>query len=919
MKLRDRNLTTWLLMLAMAFCTISTINAAGLTPAAPVNLEGSIEDGVASISWDIPADDDTVVGYNIYINNQYSNTVFTNSFSTPVEPDTRYAFTVVAFDEEPRNFSPASDALTLPASLVPDDLTIPPSIPTGLTGEVTGNTVSLNWEPSTDDEAVQGYNVYRDNQYLTTVQSPSFSGDNAAGETHSWYVVAFDIRTNFSARSESIVLPDPGPVDTTLPPSTPTGLVAEVSVGDELDTVVLTWEPATDDQAVAGYNIYVNREYTATRFTTSYTGTVETGSSNSFQVVSFDFDGNFSPSSDPLVVRGNEVEVNPGTPPSIPTDLEGDITTADGMTQVQLSWSPSTGPVGVAGYNIYRNNAYRTTVFTNAFTETVTSGEAYAYSVVSFDSYGNFSPRSAPLSLLGNANQPPFFSDLSDQTLQVGVAWELVLRPVDVDGGVAGVLVSALPAGMQFVDNLDGSRSLLWTPGQNDVGSYPITISAFDSQDTDLRTTQTITVTVNAGEPPVQAPFTLSIAQGAYNLQEGNQAGLDIPVTLTRDDTATATPITLEFSAANATDGQGVIALFSPQSLGVEESSSTLNLQLAIGVLPIQSGQRQFTITASDGISSSTASVTVAVSPVVRDDVYLLLGQSNMVGFSEEDAKQAGPGGLDERDLRIRQANVKPNDRTLYPSAASYVDTTTDFRSPAFVLAEDPLHDPVDPNTLAKEGTRIGLPLSFAKAALSSTTRNIVLVPAAWASSGFCASAEAQGNWNALPVTVPELGNTLLFDRALARVNKTLQDTGGILRGILWHQGESDSNEECAEFYAQNLALLVSELRARIIEDARGGDARGPMANIPFVVGTMSRGADERGDFSNFSANKTIVDNVHRSIASLVPFSEVVLNDDLVPANGYPCGEGSCIHFGSEALREMGLRSYDALLRAAGE
>lgn len=919
MTLCNRNLTSWLLMFAIAFCTISTLDAAGLTPAAPANLEGSIEEGVASIGWDVPDDDDTVVGYNIYINNQYSNTVFTNSFSTPVEPDTRYAFTVVAFDEEPRNFSPASDALILPASLVPDDLTIPPSIPTGLTGEVAGNTVSLSWEPSTDDEAVRGYNVYRDNQYLTTVQSPSYSGENAAGETHSWYVVAFDIRTNFSARSESIVLPNPGPVDPTQPPSTPAGLSAQVSVGDELDTVVLTWEPATDDQAVAGYNIYVNRQYTATRFTTSYTGMVETGSSNSFQVVSFDFDGNFSPSSDPLVIQGNEVEVNPGVPPSVPTNLDGETTTADGMTQVQLSWSPSTGPVGVAGYNIYRNNAYQTTVFTNGYTDTVASGVAYSYSVVSFDSYGNFSARSAPLNLLGDSNQPPFFSDLSDQTLQLGVAWELVLRPVDVDGGAAGVLVSALPTGMQFVDNLDGSRSLQWTPEQGDVGSYPITISAFDLQDTDLRTTQTITVTVIAGEPPEQAPFTLSIAPGAYNLQEGDQAGLEIPITLTRDAAVTATPITLNVSTENAADGQGVAALFSPQSLAAEDTSSTLNLQLAVDVLPIQSGQRQFTITATDGSSSTSANVTVAVSPVARDDVYLLLGQSNMVGFSEEDAKQSEPGGLDQPDLRIRQANVRANNRTLYPSAASYVDTATDFRDPPFVLAEDPLHDPVDVNTLAKEGTRIGPSMSFAKAALPSTTRNIVLVPAAWAGSGFCDSADAEGNWNALPGTDPSLGNTLLFDRALARVNKTLQDTGGILRGILWHQGESDSNGECAELYAQNLMLLVSELRTRIVEDARGGDARGPAVNIPFVVGTMSRGADERGDLSNFPADKMTVDNVHQSIADLVPFSEVVLNDDLVPANGYPCGEGSCIHFGAAALREMGMRSYDALLRAAGE
>lgn len=917
MKVRDKILFNLLLPVFLTFSTISTLEAAGLTPSAPSNLQGSIENGIASIEWDVPDDDDMVVGYNIYINNQYASTVFSNNFSIEVLPDTRYAFSVVAFDQEPRNFSPGSDTLTLPASLVPDDLTIPPSVPEGLSGEIADNQITLTWEPSTDDEAVQGYNVYRDNQYLTTVQSPSFTGENAADESHSWYVVAFDIRTNFSARSERIVLPDQGPVDTTIPPSVPTGLTGELSSGNALDTVTLSWEPSADDQAVAGYNIYQNRQYIATRFSTTYTGSVEAGSSNSFQIASFDFDNNFSSLSDSLVLPAGSEEVDPGVPPSTPADLSGETTTADGETQVQLTWTPSTGPVNVSGYNIYRNNEYRSTVFTNTYTDTVTSGVAFSYSVVAFDNFGNFSPRSAPLNLLGDENQPPFFSDLTDQVLQVGVPWELILRPVDIDGGAVGILVGELPAGMQFIDNLDGTRSLVWTPASNDTGSYSITVSAFDLQDTDLRTSQTITVTVSDDDAPVDAPFALSIESNAYNLPEGDATGLNIPITLIRDTTVAATPVTLNLSAASADDGQGVSARFSTETLSEDENLSTLNLQLAVGVLPIQSGQRRFTLTATDGNSNTTASLTVAITPVPRDDVYLLLGQSNMVGFSEADAKQAGTGGPDERDLRIRQANVQANDSAFYPSDASYVDTTSDFLDPAYVLAEDPLHTPADVNTLAKEGTRVGLPLSFAKAALPSTTRNIVLVPAAWSSSGFCDSASSQGSWNALPTDNPALGNTLLFDRALARINKTLQDTGGILRGILWHQGESDSTEACAGLYEQNLTLLVSELRSRIIQDARGSEARGSAANIPFVVGTMSRGTDDRGDLSSFSPEKLIVDNVHRTITGLIPFSEVVLNDDLVPSNGYPCGEGSCIHFGATALREMGSRNYDALLRAA--
>ena len=64
--------------------------------------------------------------------------------------------------------------------------------------------------------------------------------------------------------------------------------------------------------------------------------------------------------------------------------------------------------------------------------------------------------------------------------------------------------------------------------------------------------------------------------------------------------------------------------------------------------------------------------------------------------------------------------------------------------------------------------------------------------------------------------------------------------------------------------------ILVSSLPA-------GEDARGVDANVPFVVGTMSKGNDERGDLSDFTPGKQTVDSVHKNIANLVPRSEVVL------------------------------------------
>ena len=80
------DLTRFIFKLVVGLCllanSIVTLHAAGMAPAAPSNLTGSIIDGAVSLSWDIPQDDDSIQGYNIYINNQYTNTVLTNEFST---------------------------------------------------------------------------------------------------------------------------------------------------------------------------------------------------------------------------------------------------------------------------------------------------------------------------------------------------------------------------------------------------------------------------------------------------------------------------------------------------------------------------------------------------------------------------------------------------------------------------------------------------------------------------------------------------------------------------------------------------------------------------------------------------------------------------------------------------------------------
>ena len=423
--------------------------------------------------------------------------------------------------------------------------------------------------------------------------------------------------------------------------------------------------------------------------------------------------------------------------------------------------------------------------------------------------------------------------------------------------------------------------------------------------------------------PPVTGgAITLELAPVSETLSEGDEDGLVLPVSVARADGHDLT-VTLEALE----DGAGESGLewrFADATLEAGESETTLSVTLPIGPYPRQEETRVLSVVATDaGGTRAFGEIVLEVTPTERPDIYLLAGQSNMVGASREGAREAGPGEPDAPDPRIRQLDVTINDGIRFPTPSSYTAVSSiAVPNNRIVEALDPLHDTRDRGKDTKGGTTIGLGLSFAKAALAATTAEVVLVPAAWSDTGFCRRATNRfpgTGWNAEEQDSPAFAGTLLLDRAIARTNLAIEETGGILRGILWHQGEADSDvRDCALQYDENLRDMVAAMRTRIDVDARGEVARGAEADIPFVVGTMSKGADERGGaLAPFGETKSIVDAVHRGVAEIVPFADVVNADDLVP-EAYPCGQGFCIHFGAEALRELGER-YHERLRAVAE
>lgn len=428
--------------------------------------------------------------------------------------------------------------------------------------------------------------------------------------------------------------------------------------------------------------------------------------------------------------------------------------------------------------------------------------------------------------------------------------------------------------------------------------------------DSDTRTTTTTPL------PQSEADWSIQVPTTAATLIEGEGTAA-VALSIVRGESA-ALPIALSASGATDADEQDLSWQFDDASIGTNESTSTLTVQLAIGAKPLLAHTRTLQISGNDGSSAPViANWSFNVQPTDKPDVYLIVGQSNAMGFSEDDSRQSLAGQLDAPNDRIFQLNVTGNDEENFATVADFTTNTSLYNvGDALSPALDPLHVGYNSNTNDKEGERIGFGLSFAKQALGNTTADIYLVPAAWSDTGFCRRTTNRFpgmGWNATEKANDALAGTLLYERAVARADITLSLTDGILRGILWHQGEADSDDQdCADVYADNLAELAAALRTNIAADARGAAARGNNSDIPFVVGTMSMGADGRGSQLPFGTAKLVVDAAQRNVAQTIPVSGFVNNDDLVlPA--YPCGEGTCVHFGAAALREMGVRYYREL------
>jgi chitinase len=164
-------------------------------------------------------------------------------------------------------------------------------------------------------------------------------------------------------------------------PSAPPSL----TFGGSATAFTLTWGAATDNVAVAGYDVYINGEHYGPTSRTSLSVPPVGFGEFAFSVVAFDGAGLRSPA------IGHAVAIDPGPTsdargPSLPTDLRVGVSD----TQVTWAWTASTDNVGVSGYQIFHGADWGGNVSGTTFTEPRLPGQTtFSIRVRAFDAVGN--------------------------------------------------------------------------------------------------------------------------------------------------------------------------------------------------------------------------------------------------------------------------------------------------------------------------------------------------------------------------------------------------------------------------------------------------------------------------------------------------------------------------------------------------
>ncbi|MDQ0772070.1 hypothetical protein QF026_000536 [Streptomyces aurantiacus] len=179
-----------------------------------------------------------------------------------------------------------------------------PSAPAdlALTEPATGQ-IRLTWKASDDDTGVTGYDVYADNELLTSVAGTvtTYTDNRPASATVSYFVRAKDAAGNASGNSNTVTRR--GETGDTQAPTAPANLaLTEPAAGQ----IRLAWNASSDNTGVSGYEVYANNSLLTTvgGTVTTYTDNRSASATVSYFVRAKDAAGNVSGDSNTVTRNG---------------------------------------------------------------------------------------------------------------------------------------------------------------------------------------------------------------------------------------------------------------------------------------------------------------------------------------------------------------------------------------------------------------------------------------------------------------------------------------------------------------------------------------------------------------------------------------------------------------------------------------
>ncbi|MFC5704062.1 carbohydrate binding domain-containing protein [Cohnella faecalis] len=190
--------------------------------------------------------------------------------------------------------------------------TIAPTVPTNVTATAVSSTsIQVGWTASTDNNAVTGYEVYRNGTLVGTPAGTSFTDTGLTAQTtYSYTVKAYDAASNKSALSSPPATATTLQVDTQ-PPSVPQGVTATAVSSSAIN---VAWTASTDNISVTGYEVFRNGTLIGQTASLTYADTgLAASTAYSYTVKAFDAAGNRSDLSAPPAVAttsaGNNVTI----------------------------------------------------------------------------------------------------------------------------------------------------------------------------------------------------------------------------------------------------------------------------------------------------------------------------------------------------------------------------------------------------------------------------------------------------------------------------------------------------------------------------------------------------------------------------------------------------------------------------------